>query len=181
MTSWLNPYRWLLYGGLVLALVLGYQSWAAHQQEIGETRSDNRWKTAIDKQKSEAQALLAVETANATAASNALKAFRELQEVKDANAKKTIGNLRDQLATVRLRDPWATGCGGGGDRTESGGAAGAVNSDADRAEAGGLLSEQLADLLRTWTQEADDINAAYSACRLDTRELRLRLQQQLDR
>lgn len=33
--TWLNPGRWLLYIGLVLALWFGYQAWAEHQRETG--------------------------------------------------------------------------------------------------------------------------------------------------
>jgi hypothetical protein len=35
--SWLSPYRWLLIGGLILALTLGYFAWADH---IGDVREE---------------------------------------------------------------------------------------------------------------------------------------------
>lgn len=51
--SWLNPGRWLLYGGLVLALVLGYMEWAEHQREIGRNEMRDQYasqaKTTDDK------------------------------------------------------------------------------------------------------------------------------------
>ena len=37
LTSWLNPGRWLLYGALLAALLLGYRAWAAHIGDIRET------------------------------------------------------------------------------------------------------------------------------------------------
>lgn len=35
MTDWLNPYRWLLLGAAVAALVVGYGAWVGHQRDIG--------------------------------------------------------------------------------------------------------------------------------------------------
>ena len=37
--KWLDPGRWLLLGGLLVALWLGYHAWADHQQDIGYQRA----------------------------------------------------------------------------------------------------------------------------------------------
>lgn len=36
--SWLSPYRWLLVGGLILALTLGYFAWADHIGDVREAK-----------------------------------------------------------------------------------------------------------------------------------------------
>ena len=43
MTSWLNPYRWLLVGGLIAALVAGYFAWSSHQQGIGYQKAQSEY------------------------------------------------------------------------------------------------------------------------------------------
>ena len=63
--DWLNPGRWLLAGGLILAAVLGYNAWADHQQDIGEARANARWQQATDELKEQARTTLAAETPKA--------------------------------------------------------------------------------------------------------------------
>lgn len=92
--SWLNPYRWLLYGGLIAALVLGYFAWADH---VGDTREatvraeytaaalvaseaarakESAWQTKLKKAQDDAtkrQAKLAADAAAARGAADSLR------------------------------------------------------------------------------------------------------------
>jgi hypothetical protein len=105
MTSWLNPYRWLLAGALIAALVLGYGLWVDH---IGDTRE------ATVRAEYTAAALVAGEAARAKesawqtqlqkAQNEATKRQKTLAA--DAAALRTERNgLRDDLATVRASRP----------------------------------------------------------------------------
>ena len=106
--SWLNPYRWLLAGGLIAALVLGYFAWADH---IGDTRE------ATVRAEYMAAALVASEAARAkeSAWQTQLKKAqdeatkRQTKLAADAAALRTERNgLRDDLATVRASVPGLT-------------------------------------------------------------------------
>jgi hypothetical protein len=177
--DWLNPGRWLLYAAFIGALWLGYTAWADHQQGIGEARANARWQQATDKLKAEARDKLAAETAKADKATDELRKFKDAQELKDAQARKTVADLRQRLATVpggRLRDPNAPGCGIGGGGPEAKNSPGAQHSDPDGTQTGGLLSAELTGLLQRLQSEADEINIAYAACRGDSRQLRATLQ-----
>lgn len=110
VTSWLNPSRWLLYGGLIAALVLGYFAWADH---IGDARE------ATVRAEYTAAALVASEAARAKesawqtqlqkAKNEATKRQKKLAA--DAAALRTERNgLRDQLATAGRQLPGAS-CG----------------------------------------------------------------------
>lgn len=180
--DWLNPGRWLLAGGLILALVLGYNAWAVHQQDIGEARANARWQQATDELKEQARTTLATETAKAKTATDALRQFKDTQELKDANSRQTIANLRNEVrAGTRagggpgLRDPWAPGCGSGGSGTQTADPTGANPGDPDRADAGRVVSPELEGLLLDRLAKADVINIAYASCREDARQLRLQL------
>lgn len=180
--DWLNPGRWLLYAAFIGALLLGYNAWADHQQGIGEGRANTRWQQATDKLKTEARAKLAAETAKAKTATDALRQFKATQELKDANSRQTIANLRNEVrAGTRagggpgLRDPWAPGCGSGGSGTQTADPTGANPSDPDRADAGRVVSSELEGLLLDRLEKADAINIAYASCREDARQLRLQL------
>lgn len=176
--DWLNPGRWLLYAAFIGALLLGYNAWADHQQDIGEARANARWQQATDKLKTEARAKLAAETAKADKATDELRKFKDAQELKDAQARKTVADLRQRLAAVpggRLRDPNAPGCGSGGSDPQAKDSPGTQHSDPDGTQAGGLLSAELTGLLQRLQSEADEINIAYAACRPDARALRQQL------
>jgi hypothetical protein len=108
MTSWLNPSRWLLYGGLIAALVLGYFAWADHVGDVREAKVRAEY-TAIE--------LIATQTARATeqawqaqltkAQDEATK--RQTKLAADAAALRTERNgLRDDLAAVRASVPGLT-------------------------------------------------------------------------
>jgi hypothetical protein len=176
--DWLNPGRWLLYAAFIGALLLGYNAWADHQQDIGEARANTRWQQATDEMKAKARDKLAAETAKAGKATDELRKFKDAQELKDAQASKTVADLRQRLAAVpggRLRDPNAPGCGGGGSGPQAKDTPGAQHSDPDGTQTGGLLSAELTGLLQRLQSEADEINIAYAACRGDSRALRQQL------
>jgi crotonobetainyl-CoA:carnitine CoA-transferase CaiB-like acyl-CoA transferase len=176
--DWLNPGRWLLYAAFIGALLLGYNAWADHQQGIGEARANTKWQQATDKLKTEARDKLAAETAKADKATDELRKFKDAQELKDAQARKTVADLRQRLAAVpggRLRDPNAPGCGSGGSGPQAKDSPGTQHSDPDGTQAGGLLSAELTGLLQRLQSEADEINIAYAACRPDARALRQQL------
>ncbi|MDO8251387.1 MAG: hypothetical protein Q7T78_16940 [Rhodoferax sp.] len=173
--SWL--YRVLAIGGLLAALWLGSGAWATHQQGIGEARATARYNAAIDQQKLDAGAALARETGRARQAEQALQAFKNQQEIRDAKNKLVVGALADQLRAAagpaaRLRDPNAPGCGVGGGSATGADPANTGGGAADITQAGGLFSTGATELFQRLTREADDINVAYASCRLDAFNLR---------
>lgn len=93
--SWLSPYRWLLVGGLILALVLGYFAWADH---IGDAR-EAQVLAKIEKQRSAENA----KNAQITAAWQKGKDDELTEANKRAQANKAAA---DKLAAVNrgLRD-----------------------------------------------------------------------------
>lgn len=175
--AWLNPGRWALYVLFAGVLWLGYNTWAGHQQDIGRQEAEQRYEKALDKQKAEARLKLAAETQRAHDAEQALRNFKDTQELKDAQAKKTIAGLSARLRDLagpdgRLRDPNGTGCRCGGGGAAGTNSAGTHDREADGADAGGLLSTQLSGLLQRLQREADEVNAAYASCRADAFEVR---------
>lgn len=175
-------------GALALALLLvlatlwlGYGPWATRQQAIGEARATTAYNAAIKQQKTAAGELLAAETGKANTATAALNAFKLQREKDDAQNKSTIADLAVRLRTVagpagRLRDPNATGCGGGSSGAPGADPARAGGGAADAAETGGLFSAGATELFQRLTREADDINNAYASCRPDTLNIRRLLQ-----
>lgn len=132
----------------------------------------------IKEQKRQAAVLLAILTAEVKAAQSALDEFSRNQEKADANKRAIIADQARRLTALaagnggKLRDPNATGCGGGGAGPQGPSAPGAVAGAADVTQAPGLLSAQLSGLLLRLTGEADDINAAYESCRADALTVR---------
>ena len=170
--DWFNPTRWLILIAAVGALALGYVAWVDHQQDIGEARATERFTAATDRQKAEAERVLAVEVEKVAAAQAALQEFKNQQEIKDAGNQKTVAALSTRLRDLagpagRLRDPHAGGCGGGGGDAPAATAPAPGDRADDAAEAGGLLSKQLTGLLQARFREADEINTAYISCRAD--------------
>lgn len=100
-----------------------------------------------------------------------INALRKTQEIKDENHKAENDKAGRALAAAmsrndgRLRDPWATGCRGGGGGAQGGPGVGAGSGGEDGAQTGGLLSAQLSQRLQQRAAEADPINIAYQACR----------------
>lgn len=173
--TWL--YRVLAIAALTGLLWLGYETWAAHQQGIGEARATARYNTAIDQQKAQAGQLLRVETDRANAATAKLIELKTEREKKDVENQSTIDRLAARLRVAvgpvgRLRDPNAAGCGGGGGGAPGAYPAIASGGAADAAEAGGLFSAGATELFQRLTLEADEINIAYASCRPDSFNLR---------
>lgn len=169
----------------VLALLAAL--WAGEQyiEGIGAAKQFAVDQQAADELKREAARVLASETAKASAATQALQDFKTTQEKIDADSQNHIAGLADRLRTAarrdsgaagpeRLRDPHAasSGCGPGGGGPAAPVAAAAADRAADGAQAPGLLSAELTELLRGQAREADTINLAYAACRADGQALR---------
>lgn len=174
--------KWTI--GTLVLLALGIGLWTVVQKWESSIRADERvivvkiYEDALTKQKEQASALLATETAKATAATKELQDFKITQEKEDAINNQTVSILADKLHAMagtagRLRDPYQTGCGGGGGSAQSQTVGGTQSGQGDGAEAGGLLSPELTQFLFTKDREADAINRAYISCRSDERSLRL--------
>ncbi len=162
-----------LLAGLVVSLLAGAKAIDAR----GYQRAQAEATAALEAQKLQATQVLATETAKARAAEVALATFKSHQDTKDAQAQSTIQDLSRRVRNLadpagRLRDPHAPGCGGGGGGTTPAAAPAAGDSPADPAQAGGLLSVQLFDLLQSRLQEADVINLAYASCRAEAYQVR---------
>lgn len=137
---------------------------------------------AIEKQKAEAAQTLAAETGKVLKLERELGAARAQQEKADADNAKTVANLRADLRRNSraaggpgLRDPWAPRCGGGSGGPAAPTAPAADSGGTDAAEAGRVLSEHFEGMLLDWAEAADQINAAYIACRTDAVNLRATL------
>jgi len=139
----------------------------------GYDRAKSEATEALQAQKREADQMLAAETAKTRAVEESLRAFKLNQDNKDAQAQSTVADLSLRLRQLtagtagRLRDPNAPGCGGSGSGTQAEASTTARSGPEDRAEAGGLLSAELSELLQRQAAEADSINAAYASCRAD--------------
>ena len=175
MTFLLGLIPMRLWAGAAIAIALGAAllGYGHHQRGIGEARATVQYHVLVDQQKTAAGALLSKETARVAAAEQALRNFKDHQEIQDAQNRTTVTGLQTRLRTLagnagQLRDPNATArCGSGGSGPPSPSAAAAVDPGDDAAEAGGLLSADLSGLLQRLGFEADEINVAYASCRLD--------------
>lgn len=183
ITGWLNPYRWAIYVALVVALVVallaGYNYWANQKEWVGEQRATAAYNIAIKKQKDDAVIRLAEETAKVTAQETALREFKDKQEIIDAETQKTVAGLGARLRTLagtigRLRDPNAdtSGCRCSGGSTPGSIAPSTIPGTDDSADAGGLLSAELTELLFSQAAKADLINRAYASCKADGQAIR---------
>lgn len=159
--------------GLLLALMFGVRA----IDQRGYDRAKAEATAALNDLKRQAERELASQTAKTLAAEQALRDFKTNQDIQDAKAQSTVADLSRRLRQLggpagRLRDPNAHGCGG-----SSGGPAGEAatatrSGAADPAEAGGLLSVPLTELLQRALRESDDINIAYASCRADAYAVR---------
>ena len=168
---------WLWRVLAVAALLGGLYMLGRHIEQRGYDRAEADYTAAIERLHADAAAQLAEEVNKTRAAEQALNEAKNNQELKDATHTQTIASLSDRLRRAAgpagwLRDPNATPCGRSGGDPEVVPAATASVGAADPAEAGGLLSAELAGLLQQLTREADDINAAYASCRADAYTVR---------
>jgi len=164
---------------LLAALTAGYFAFTGHHQNIGERRASARYDKALTEQRDKAAAALAQATDQVRAVERALQDSRNQLEITDAKHQATIADLSRRVRVAagpagRLRDPHASAeCGRSGDDPPATVAAPADDRAADRADAGGLLSEPLTRLLSELTEQADRINAAYASCRADAVAVRV--------
>jgi len=159
--------------GLLLALMFGVRA----IDQNGYRRASAEATAALEKQKNKAAGELAAETAKTRAAEQALQEAKNNQDIQDAKAQSTVANLSSRLRQLagqsgRLRDPNAHGCGGGSSGPAGEAATATGSGAADSAEAGGLLSVPLTELLQTALRESDAINVAYASCRADAFKVR---------
>ncbi len=160
----------------VAALIAAMLLYGHRQYSLGVSHTTDKYEAALKKQKADASELLSSETAKVLSITQALQIATQKQELQDAKNQSTINALADRLRAAagpsgRLLDPNAgCGCNSGGPASEVASAAG------DRADnnpqAGGLLSKQLSGLLLKLTDEADEVNNAYIACRSDAYTVR---------
>lgn len=156
--DWLGGYKWLACF-LFLAAFGGYMEYRGYQNaEAKFTQEASDAKIESDKIAKDLQ--------------GKLDAAKNTQELKDVDHEKTVAALSAELrrsagAAARLRDPHAAACPAGAVAIAPG-----AGPD-DGAQAGGLLSAELTELLQRLTREADDINNAYASCRADSISVRV--------
>lgn len=99
--SWFSPYRWLLLGGLIIALILGYHAWKDHQQDIGYERARSEYTAAaLIEQTKNAKITAAWQKQKDEALHDANE--RAIQSKADAERLRTTnGGLRNELARAR--------------------------------------------------------------------------------
>lgn len=158
---------------LLVVLFVGEQ----YIERRGYDRAMSEAQAQIEGSKRAAADRLALEIQKTRQAEQALQAFKNTQELNDANHQKAVADMSRRLRDLagpsgRLRDPHAARCGAGGSGTPGAVAATPGDRAADPAEAGGLLSVPLSDLLSETLQESDDINNAYASCRADAYTVR---------
>lgn len=176
-----SPWAWRLV--CVAAMAAGLYALWSHVEQRGYARAQAVYEAEINRLKTEAADTLAKETERVLLIEQALHQSKNNQDLKDEQNSQTIAGLSSRLharfgaagsaaPAVRLRDPNASQCGGSGDSAPRYPATATAARATDRAEAGGLLSAELAGLLRDLTREADEINVAYASCRADAYTVR---------
>ncbi len=158
--------RWILMALLVASLAAG----CVEKVKLESSKKSLAELTAaVEKQKVDAKALLASETAKTEAVNAKLNDAKDKQESEDAINNQTITVLADKLHATRLRDPGGGGCGGS---TQSGVAASPTTGTTDTAKDTGFLSAELTNFLIGQAKAADEVNLAYISCRADSYKLR---------
>jgi hypothetical protein len=170
------PYRLAAELAIVVALAGGVAWFVHHERELGRDEGRAEVMATVNKQKAEASALLAAETARVRATEAALAAFKDKQEITDANNRELTQAQERRLVAIagpagRLRDPYA-GRGGGGGGAAGQAATGASGGATGPAEAHGVLSKELSGFLLEQARSADEVNDAYASCRADALNLR---------
>ena len=91
-------YRYLIYFGIFLSVITGYNIWANHEQSIGYDKAKVEYEKVIQDQKDIATQALITETAKVTVKEKELQEFKNNREVIDrANTKKV--NALSKLKT----------------------------------------------------------------------------------
>lgn len=161
----------------VLALLAALYFGEQYIEGRGYDRAKAEDMAQIEAQKTEAATTLAAETEKVRERERYLNAELANQNLKDSEHEKIVADMSDRVRRAagpagRLRDPHAPGCGGGGGGPQAGAVGGSYAGATDPAQADGLLSVSLTDLLESILQESDDINAAYTSCRADAYTVR---------
>lgn len=119
----------------------------------------------VEQQNAQATERLAVLTAERDAKQAALDEQRRIQEDKDADAKRQIAHLTDELSRrpIRVRVQPASGGSGGGSTGPPTGDTHAGSGDGTQTH--GLLPEANARRLGEVMAEMEQVNAAYASCR----------------
>ena len=173
----LGPYKWVAIAVAIVAALGGVGALEAHVEGIGYDKAAHVYQASIDKQKAEAAATLASETARVHAAEAALQDFTNSRNENDQVNEGALDILAGKSVALRnavdqLRDPHAAGCGSGSGSSTSQAATGAQAGAGDGAAAGGLVSKPLSDLLFELKDAGDRINLAYICCRADIYKVR---------
>ena len=160
--------------GVIAVFVAGFVWKFRHDSiELGRAEVRAEWQAAADKQKAEAGALLASESAKVSAAEKRLREFKDSQEVRDVKASGVVNDLRGRLlAAGRLRDPFAGGCGTGGDTAKCATTAAPGAGASDGASDAGFLSKQFTEFLFEQARSADEVNIAFASCKADALSIR---------
>jgi hypothetical protein len=165
-----GPYKLVFVLVSFIVLMCGILVFGQHRYNQGDAAATLRDSVVIEKLKGDAATTLAAETERVRKAEQALRDFKDNQELKDADNRKIVQALADRVRSLigdagRLRDPNAPRCGGGGGGATGQAAEGSGDRPADGTQTGGLLSAELSGLLAKLTHEADVINDAYISCR----------------
>jgi hypothetical protein len=161
------------------ALLAGAYGLVRHIEQRGYDRAAEKFTAAIHQLQADAANTLSDQVNKTRVAEQALTTAKNNQEIQDAKHTQTIAAYAARLRAAagpagRLRDPNAPApeCWGSGDRPPGDPATATAAGATNRAEAGGLLSEPLTELLQRIAREADDINVAYASCRADAYTVR---------
>lgn len=169
---------WQLGGVALSALALwgGYEAWALHERNLGQSKAIEACNAQTTRQNEEAAALLESERELKLRREKVWATQLNKQEIDDVVNGKTISLLADKLdAAGRVRDPYAQApaCGQSGSGAQGGIDTSAGNSPGDGARAGRELSPEFDRFLKERFKRADEINTAYISCRADSLNLRL--------
>ena len=148
-------------------LVLGVNHWVSGERDVAFKAGAASIQKLWDKDREQANQALIAANNQVVQKEHELQIALSKQEVKDANAKKTITQLATQLASMQLRDPNAAHS-----VKPNNSSASTNDSRNDTSETNGLLSEELTGLLQSLTRDADEINAAYASCQQNAFEVR---------
>lgn len=106
--SWLSPARWLLMGGLVLAVVLGYFDWRAHEREIGRQEVRAEYTELALKASEQARAKEAELSKKVEGVANAYQTEKKKRAADAAAAADALGLLKSALGAANERENTAT-------------------------------------------------------------------------
>jgi len=164
----------IIIGAILATAVMAGLGYAGYRIDRRATAIENsRWELEVGKLKLKAADELRVARDERDLAQGKLNTALAAQERADDANKEIVAGFEVKLRAARalsagrMRDPNATGCGGGRQDAAGQGSSGPISGGGNAAEASGLLSTELTGLLDKLTREADDINVAYASCRAD--------------